>query len=242
MADQDAEVPPSPLSLDVGRRLIVRTLLPGLYAWVTTVAYPATFRDAPTAARVLAFFALVALVAGPLVSLREERPGRALGIFGFLALSVATWLLLGPLIAVARIEPVRAASGGVGWALFALGWGQVRDVGRVPEDDPNVIHDRPLTARGQLPRGASVALAVGLVGALIPLLLAWRVDRPDHALLGHAAAVAGAVALLVGASRIALERGNYRPRPARTRLSSATPTLSVLVVVLALGVMALLLW
>lgn len=223
------------------RRLVLRTLLPGLYAWLTTVAHPATFRGAPVAGRVLAFLALAALVAGPALAARGQRLGNVLGIYVFVGLCVATWLLLGEQLDLERLEPVRAALGGVGWGLFALGWGQVRELGHVPEDDPKAIAGPPLVARNQLPPGAAVALGVGVVGALVPLMLAWRVDRQDHALLAHAAAIACAVAMLYCSVRVALDRGIYTLPPPRDRLGAATPTLSVLVVLLALGVVLMLL-
>ena len=225
------------------RRLLIRTLLPGLYAWVSTVAYPTTYRSAPTTTRILAFGALLALVVGPLlVTTGRVRLGRALGLFGFLGLSVVTWLLLGDLISVSRVEPVRASLGALGWALFALGWGQVREVGQVPEEDPRVIHGAPLEPRGQLSPGAQVALALGLVGAAIPLFLAWRVTRPAAALLAHSAAVAAALGMLLVSGRVALDQARYRPRTASARLSAAAPALGVLLIVLVFGLATIVLW
>lgn len=211
-------------------------LLPGLYAWVTTVAYPAAQQSAPSVARVSAMGALVALVAGPIVVFERPRLGRALGVLLFVALSVTTWVLLGSGVAVQHLEVVRASLGAVGWALFAFGWGAVRRAGTIPEDDPHVIRGEPLPARGQLPRSALLVYSIGLLGALAVLLLAWRVVRPAEALLSQAVAVVAAIALVGAAARVAVERGRSRPLGApASRLNAAARPLATAVVLLGLG-------
>jgi hypothetical protein len=220
------------------RQLIVRTnmLLPGLYAWVSTVASPVAVRGAPGLARVTAILALIALVAGPLVALDRPRLGRVIGVYTFVALSLVTWLVGDTLIGVQRLEPVRAALGAVGWALFAFGWGTVRTVGSVPEEDPHALSGPPLPARSQLPRGTLVVFAIGLVGSLFPVLLAWRVERPGHALFAHAAALACAIAIVTCAAKIAIARGSWQPlTPPRARLVAATRPLALVSVLLAGG-------
>lgn len=215
-------------------------LLPGLYAWVSTVAYPATQKGAAGGPRALAFAALVALVAGPLLALDRPRLGRAVGVLGFVGLSVITWVLLGPLIHVQRLDPLRASLGAVGWALFAFGWGELRQLGSVPEDDPNVIPGPSLPARAALPRGAYAVLALGVIGAVVPLFLAWRELRPRHALFAHAASIVWAVALITSAARLALDRGKpdrEQAAPIGIRLSSATRPLALLTLALAVGLL-----
>jgi hypothetical protein len=224
--------------------LVVRTnmLLPGVYAWISTVATPAFRREVSWGPKTVALVALCFLVAGPLVALSRPSIGRALGIYGFVAASLLTWLLVSPEIGVDRIEPIRASLGAAGWALFALGWGAVRPIGQVPEDDPNAIVGAPLAARGHLPGMAFVVLGVGLAGALVPLFLAWRVIRPDHALFGHAVAVACALALLSASARIAVDRAKWQPASsASARINAAAGPLMLLGVVLAMGFVWLLL-
>jgi hypothetical protein len=217
-------------------------LLPGLYAWVTTVAYPTTYRGAPGAARVTALLALIALLSGPFLVLERARLARILGIYVFFGLSLATWLLVGELVGVDRLEPVRSALGAAGWALFALGWGSVRRVGSVPEDDPHVLLGPPLTARSQLPVSASVVLGISLVGLAVPLMLAWRVVRLEHALFAHAAALLCALAILHAGANIALGHGVARsPASVRQRLAAATRPLAVLSLVLLATLVAMLL-
>jgi hypothetical protein len=220
------------------RQLIARTnmLLPGLYAWVSTVASPVAVRGSPGVARVTAILALVALVAGPLVALDRPRLGRAIGVYVFVALALVTWLVGDALIGVQRLEPVRAALGAVSWALFAFGWGTVRTVGNVPEEDPHALSGAPLVARSQLPPGTLIVFGIGLAGAVLPVLLAWRVERPGHALLAHAAALACAIAVVTSAAKVAIARGSWQPiTPPRARLLAATRPLALVSVLLAGG-------
>ena len=229
-----------------GRRyaLSVRAnmLLPGLYAWVTTVAYPTTQRGASGTARATALAALIALLCGPFLVVERPRLARMLGIHAFFGLSLVTWLLLGELVGVDRLEPVRSALGAAGWAIFALGWGSVRRVGSVPEDDPHVLSGPPLTARSQLPVSASIVLGISLAGLTVPLMLAWRVVRLEHALFAHAAALLCALAILQAGANIALGHGGARSASSlRQRLAAATRPLAVLSLVLLATVVVLLL-
>lgn len=227
-----------------GLSLSVRAnmLLPGLYAWVTTVAYPTTYRGASGTARATAFIALIALLSGPFLVLERPRLARVLGIYVFFGLSVATWLLLGELVGVDRLEPVRSGLGAAGWALFALGWGSVRRAGSVPEDDPHVLSGPPLTARSQLPVSASIVLGISLLGSTVPLMLAWRVVRLEHALFAHAAALLCALAILSAGATIALGHGAARsPSSVRQRLAAATRPLAVLSLVLLASLVTMLL-
>lgn len=209
-------------------------LLPGLLAWVATVGVPAFERGVGPGTRITAGAALLAMVAGPLSSSAYPRLGRAVGIHVTMALCLVTWLSLGPSIGVQHLEPVRAAIGVVAWVLFAFGWGAVRAPG-VPEDDPRAILGAPLPARSQLPAGASAIFAIGLVGAALTLFAAWRVARPSHALLSHAAAIVCAIALTVSAAKVAVERQDWRPlTPATARLGAAVRPLTLLAIALIL--------
>lgn len=215
--------------------------LPGLYAWASTVLYPASLRGAPVSARVAAALALVVLGAGVAVSRRHAVLARGLALHGFVAACALTWMLLGPLVAADRLEPVRAALGVVGWVLFAFGWGASREHARVPEDDPRVLPGEPLSPRGQLPGGAVGVLAVAIAGAGLPLALAWRVTRPSHALFAEAVAVACALGLVSSGAQIAVRRGQWaRVEPASRQVGQATLSLVALAIVLLIGVIELL--
>ena len=121
-------------------------LLPGLYAWLLTVAEPATGAGVGLLARMLAFLALIALVTGPFLA--PDRPvlGRVFGIYGFVGLSVLAWSQLGSAVSAEQLDPLRAALGAFGWVLYAFGWGKTRGRGRVPEDDPTSCRDRRSSA------------------------------------------------------------------------------------------------
>jgi hypothetical protein len=217
--------------------LHANVVLPGLYAWVTTVAYPAAQRGATAAARVTALLALIALFVGPPLAEARPRLGRLVGLPLFVGLGLLSWLMLGALLDVDRLEPVRAALGSVGWLLYAFGWGDIRRPGSVPEDDPNVLPGAPLAPRSTLPRASALVFGIGVVGAVIPLLVAWRELRPRHALLAHTLTLLWAVLLTGAAARIAVARGEQQLPAPRQRLGSALRPLAVLALLLVLGLL-----
>jgi hypothetical protein len=226
------------------RSLISRAnlLLPGLYAWVATVAHPASLRSVSTSARVTAMLALAALVVGPVLA--QERPvlARAAGVYVFSGLCLVTWILAGGAMSPDTIDPVRAALGALGWMLHAFGWGATRRLLTVPEDDPNVIGGPPLAARGRLPNGTTIVFSIGVAGAILLLVLAWRVNRPEHALFAHAVAIGASILVVRAAAEIALDRGQKRLfAPAPARLNAAVLALASLTLALGLGFIWLLL-
>jgi len=227
------------------RHLLLATnvALPGAYAWLTTVGHPALARGVSGWPRVTAYGALLALAAGALLLGRYPRVARAVGVIGFVALCVMTWVLIEPRLDPERLDPVRAACGAVGWALFALGWGATERFRPIQADsDDDGTRAKPLAARGRLPRSAVIAMGLGLVAALAPWLAAWQVKRPEHALFAHGAALAAAIAIVIVASRVAIEREQRPTRPAvRHRVRPAMSSLSALAFVLAAGVVWLLL-
>jgi len=216
-------------------------LSPGLYAWAITVLAPVCLRGAGTLARVAAGLAAVSLLLGAVFGSRGRgRLRRTFGLHGFVALSVATWLLLGRVLAADRLEPMRAALGAVGWAVFAFGWGALRKPGYVPEEDPHVVAGPPLSPRASLPRGAVPILVAAVGSAAVPLGLAWRVTRQYHALFAHAVAVAAAIWLVTSAAEVAIGRGRVSPvAPASKRLGQAALPLALLAVLLVAGIVAL---
>lgn len=211
-------------------------LLPGLLAWVATLAVPVAERGVSGWARVTSGAALVAMVAGPLLLGIYPRVGRIVGIQLTVAFAIVTWVLLGPVIGVQHLEPVRAAIGGVAWVIFAFGWGSVRDRGSVPEEQPGVLPGAPLPARAALPFGAAAVLTVGVIGAALPIFIAWRVTRPSHALFAHGVAVVCAIALVTSAAMIAVERQSYRSETnASARFVTATRPLTALALAVIIG-------
>jgi hypothetical protein len=155
-------------------------------------------------ARLAAGLAALALFGGPWLARRHLRIGRAVGVLGFVGLSAAAWGALETQLQAPHLDPVRAALGALGWGLFALGWGTFPGRTRLPEDDPHALVASRLPPRSRLPTGISVGFAGLLISALGLPLLAWRVERDGVALLAHAVALAGSVALLSVGSRALL--------------------------------------
>lgn len=212
-------------------------LLPGVYAWAATVLYPASLRGGSVLARIAAGAALASLLSGVALARRRAVIGRALGLHAFVALCVLTWVLLGSLVSVDRLEPTKAALGALGWVLFAFGWGGSREPQHVPEDDPRALPGEPLEPRGKLPGGALPVLGIAITGAALPLLFAWRVTRSAHALFAHAVAIGCAVALVSAGAEIAVRRGKWAPvEPQTRRLGGAAASLTLLAIVFVVGV------
>ncbi len=179
-------------------------LITGTYAWGATVAAPVFGAAVGWLPRLSAGVAWVSLLAGVLMSQRWPRFGRAMTMIGFLGSCVATWLQLGEALEIEQVEPVRAASGAVGWALFALGWGSVRHPRVVPEHDPHVISARPLEPRRRMPSAVLAVFVVSALGALVPWLVAWSVTRSEHALLAHVLALGAAMWMVNLGSKVAV--------------------------------------
>ena len=212
------------------------TVLPGLYAWLTTVALPSVQHGAPSSARVTAFLALAALVAAPLFVAERPLLGRGLGIFGFIGCSLLTWLLLGAGLLQSSSDPLLPALGTVAFTLYALGWGSLRRRGVVPEDAPNVIPGPPLQPRAKPHPLSPVVFAVILVAALVPVFLAFRVVEAERGLFAHAVAILAAILTITVGSRVALGLGQRRSRPTvPERLNAAAVPLALLALAFGIG-------
>ena len=214
-------------------------LVPGLYAWATTVAAPAFSDRGSLASRLAAGAAAGALLVGPLLVQHHPRAGRAVGILVFGALCVASWALGGRALGVTEVDPIRAALGALGWALFAFGWGAVRLPMPVSDQDVESSADgRPLLPRGALPPAARLIFAVSLIGGVAPMLVAWRVARPEQGLLGHAVATLCAIAMVTAGAHIALERPARRVfLGPRNRVVRAARPLVLVMLLVAVGVL-----
>jgi hypothetical protein len=212
------------------------TVLPGLYAWLTTVALPSVQHDAPSSARVTAFFALLALIAAPLFVTERPLLGRALGIFFFIGCSLLTWLMLGASLIQNTGDPLLSALGAVAFTLYALGWGSLRRRDAVPEDAPSVIPGPPLEPRVQPVRGTPIVFALISASGLLPVFLAFRVSERERALFAHAAAVLAAILIITVGSRVALSVGQRKGLPPiAERLSAAAVPLALVALVFGLG-------
>jgi len=214
-------------------------LVPGLYAWGATVAWPVSHRFASLASRICALVAVVALVAGALLRASSPALARIIGIWIFLAACVAAWALVGSPIAPSHLDPVQGLLGAVGWALFAIGWAGQKKVPPGPVELAPVA-TRPAVPRKRLSRRSVFVLAAVAVAAAVPMALAWWVESVERALLAHAVSLAAAIALVAFAADIYDPRTRQRERamalvrPER-RLAAAAPALIALVAVTLAG-------
>ncbi|HEX3773878.1 MAG TPA: hypothetical protein VHV51_05395 [Polyangiaceae bacterium] len=212
------------------------TVLPGLYAWVTTIALPTVQHSAKASAKISAFCALVALILAPLFAREQPRLGRALGVYVFIGFALLTWVLLGAPLLQHAGDPWLAALGGVAFMLYALGWGSLRRRDQIPEDDPNIIPGTPLMPRSRPPALVPAVFAVIVASALVPTFLAFRVVDAERALFAHAVALLSAILTITAGSRVALGLGQRRALPPTLdRLNAAAVPLALLALAFGLG-------
>jgi hypothetical protein len=214
----------------------VSTVLPGLYAWLTTVGLPSVQHGAPSSARLSAFLALLALLAAPLFVDQWPVVGRALGIFSFLGFSLLTWVLLGAALVQSPGDPLLPALGAVAFTLYALGWGSLRRRDAVPEDAPNVIPGPPLQPRIRPQRSAPLVFGLISTAALVPVFLAFRVVEAQRALFAHAVAILTAILTISVGARVAVSVGQRKTLPAAgERLNAGAVPLALLALAFGLG-------
>jgi hypothetical protein len=212
------------------------TVLPGLYAWLTTVAMPSVNHRAPGSARVTALLSLLSLLAAPVLMSARPGLGRALGIFGFIGCSLLTWLLLGAGLLRNPGDPLLSALGAVAFTLYALGWGSLRRRGAVPEDAPNVILGPPLQPRARSHPIAPFVFGLLMVSAVLPVLLAFRVVEAERGLFAHSAAILAAILTITVGARVATGLGQRRALPGTAeRLNAAAVPLALLALLFGLG-------
>ena len=207
-----------------------RVLLPGVYAWMLTVGLPVMARGVRTGPRLTAAGALVALLLALSIVGQRLAIARLLGIYVFVLFSALTWALLGSDLSPAHLDRVRTALGTLGWVLYAFGWGRVRTLPEAGE--LRIAPGAPLVPRSRLHARAMPIVAFAVCTALVCEGLAFRVDRPEHAVLAHGAAVACALLVLSAGSRIALAQG--------TRVELASPAQRLNAVALRGALLALL--
>lgn len=212
----------------------VSILLPGLYAWAITVALPASAAHAPWWARVPAGIACICLLLAPFAGVLRPGFEVVLGLYGFLGFSLACWAALGSAGLSLAPHGVIGAFGAFGWMLFAFAWGELRDR-RIPENDPHVLGGTPLAPRQTFRRSAEWVLGFGMLSAGLLLLLAWRIERPSHAVFGQAAALLASLLVVAAATRVALERQPREFPSSSQRYDAAAGSVAVLLLLLGLG-------
>jgi hypothetical protein len=213
----------------------VARVVPGLYAWLATVLTPVLPRGASLPARGFAAVALAALVGSFVLSANRPRLARVLGVYGFVACCFGVWACLGPLLRTDQLDAVRAALGAVGFLLHALAWGKVtRELDADAVD--NLVPGAPLSPRHKPVRVASLVLGAGIALALVPVALAFAVERQSASLLAHSAALGCAVALIGASTDVALRVGRPHQFPAwRSRAARAVWPLAALTLAVGVG-------
>lgn len=187
-----------------------QTMVAAVLAWATTLGPSLLSRSTPGLAKSTAVLALLAGLGGPAVTytkLRQADPiARHVGITLFFLLAALTWVLDEASVHPARLDPLRAAIGGVAWGVYALSW---RDswVAEAQQADPAAA---PLEARAKLPALAAPLTAAALFGSLTLFLLAWNVRDVERALAAHAAALACGIGVVSSAAAVAVGRGKHR--------------------------------
>lgn len=220
------------------RRLFVAEVsrvVPGLYAWLATVLAPVLPGGASLPSRGFALLALLALAGSFVLSASQPRLARLLGVYGFVTCCFGAWACLGPLLRSDQLDAVRGALGAVGFLLHALAWGAAP---KEPDADAldNLVPGTPLTPRHKPVRVASGVLGVGIAAGLVPVALAFAVERQAASLLAHSAALGAAVSMIGASTDVALRVGKPHQFPAwRARASRAVWPLGALTVAVGVG-------
>jgi hypothetical protein len=222
------------------RRLLlaeVSRIVPGLYSWLATVLLPVTQRGASLGARLFAAIALGALIGAYVLFAKRGRLARWLGVYAFVLCCFMSWALLGGQLRSDQLDPVRGALGAVGFLLHALAWGaQPKNLEDAPLD--NLVPGSPLQPRHHPVRSAPVTFGVGIVLALLPMAVAFGVERPAASLLAHTLALGCALLLVAVSIDVALRMGKPQQFPAwRVRSARAIWPLGALTFSLGVGLL-----
>lgn len=197
---------------------LTRVLLPGCYAWLTTVALP-IWEAEDFAAAGLAVLAIGALGWGVLQVEVRPKLSRRIGILGFFSLCLGAWIVAVLNTGSLQRLPLRAGLGAVAWGLLAVGWGGVADGQLNRHRGVRSDSQAPLMPRRRMPRLFWLAVSVVVAVALALPVTAWWIADPVDALLGHALAAAGCISLVGVGLRVAVGRPSVRG--ARVGLGSA---------------------
>lgn len=238
-ASPAADPPPAPARVAAfAEPGVLQRVACAVFAWAVTVAPAAFSRTGDWTARLLAVATVAAGIAGPATVPFRRRLGRHIGISAFCAAAVGVWVLSPEVIDVARMDAVRAGIGGVAWGLYAFSWGEPwRFRTEAPQDDAGGA----LRARATLPPLAVPIAAFGVFASIAVLGTAWLTREPSRALLGHAAAVGIAVAMVTATAQIATSRGKSRRMSSGSLPKQAVRAIVLLLVVAALGAVRLIL-
>lgn len=162
--------------------------IPGLYAWVVTIALPVRQLEAHGWALLASWISLLSLTATSAISATPFRRWSPIAVAVFLGASALVWFLIEP------FEASLGLLGSIGWASFAVGW--IRAAATREELDVSAARAIELAPRHPFSVLAGVFVGVALIGAVVLVFLAFRIEGRERALLGQAVAVMGTLSLL----------------------------------------------
>ena len=210
--------------------------VPGIYAWAVTVAPVVWGHNQISAlAEIAVVLAPVFLLGGVVAERWWGERGRTVSLWGFTLSCAVAWSSAPTAVTTSLSDAVRAASGMLGWGVFAfavagppLGKGVSVPLAERP----------PLGARRDLPRGDIAYVAAGVLLAATMQLFGWQVAPTERALLIRLIALAAGLAILGAWTEAAIARHGARAVALpRVRLRAALVPIILLVVLAARGVL-----
>jgi hypothetical protein len=212
----------------------VQILVPGLYAWITTVVPPAWSRGGMPVSRVAAAAAFVALVVGWWVARRGDQKARVTSLWGFVLSSAVCWSAVPRALGPAHIDDLRGITGTFAWALFAFAW--AAPAFDAMAGDTRVADDDPLTPRKRLPGSGVYILAVAALAAAVLQLIGWAVPSPERAMLVRLASLVSGLLIIEASVEVVLSRqGRAVGLGGRDRLKGSRWALAALALLAAGG-------
>lgn len=213
--------------LPAGRSRLLAVVITGTYAWGLTVLPPLSVHGFSSVAGVFAIVAILGLLLAPILP-----PGRLSLIAGldiFVGCCLISWW-------AGRDSPIRppfAVFGSLGWLAYTFAWGSLS----TPREQVAQANPGPhLDPRTPPSRASAAAILLLLMGSLVLLGAAWRVERPSASVLSHVVALAAALLLLRAGAHFAIVaqvRGTKMHQP--LRLAAAWGPMLLLAVVVAVG-------
>jgi hypothetical protein len=212
--------------------------IPGLYAWAVTVAPAAWSKGGTLGAKLLALLGVVALGAGLVLERRSAdaaRWSRPLSVWGLAIPSALVWLSSSSAMTPLRLDTMRGLAGMLGWALFAFA-SAAPAIKRSEDANARIVEGAALRPRTRIPKGDVAFMAVGFAIACILQAIGWRATPPERAVLVRLVTLAAGLAVMGGATTIALARHSRRiPAPRRERVRAGFPWVALLSVLLIAG-------
>jgi hypothetical protein len=220
------------------RATILRCTLAAAGAWVVTLAPLVIAARSSALTRLCAFVALAPGIAGPQLLARDHRLSRHVGITGYLVLAVGSWALASQDGTLAAMDVFRGVLGALAWGVWAIAWSHPWSVPDVALRTAPPGETAGLKPRRKPPSFAVGVAVAGAVAAAVCLAVAWTVTDAARAVLAHALAAAGAIALLSSASTLSVVAGREGREGQTSRLPINRRVLNTLVLMILVGGLA----